>query len=742
MRAYRGADIDSDHRLVIAKLRARIARVRKHGPQRQTRFDIGKLSEEQARQKFAVTLSNRFQALSETEDGSIEKKWQRVKESYVEASKEELGYKEKKYKSWLSQDTIRKIEDRRQIWEMMQCARTRLQKLQAQKDYNEKKKEVKKSVRKDKRDIVNKLATEAQEAADKNDQRTLYEITRRLAGKKYGNTPQLKDADGITITKVTGQLDRWKEYFQILLNGTPVEAPPHIEEGNDLNINLEPITKEEIEEAIRKLKYGKAPGPDSIPSEALKAHPATSTDILHDLLGNIWEKEEVPDEWREGYIVKIPKKGDSSQCQNWRGIQLLSVPSKIFSRIVLGRIKFALDKMLRKEQAGFRQNRSCIDHIASLRIIVEQSLEWQSSLYMNFIDFKKAFDMVDREVLWKILRYYGLPIKIVNIIRSLYTNTRCRVIHNSDLTESFEVKTGVRQGCLLSPLLFSLVIDWVMKSAMSPPRGIQWNIMQKLEDLDFADDICLLSHTRQHMQEKTTKLQEIAGLTGLEINTHKTKTMRIEAKQTTSISLNGQPIEEVDKFTYLGSCISRTGGTKEDIEVRINKARYAFISLKNIWRDSNIRTHTKLQIFKTTVISVLLYGSETWRLIGTFEQKLQKFVNKSLRYILGVKWPDTISNQLLLETTKMDPIIISIKKRKWKWIGHTLRREQNNIARQALEWNPQGQRKVGRPITTWRRTIVKELEMRSMSWVETKRRALDRQEWKSVVLALCSDRNV
>jgi hypothetical protein len=96
--------------------------------------------------------------------------------------------------------------------------------------------------------------------------------------------------------------------------------------------------------------------------------------------------------------------------------------------------------------------------------------------------------------------------------------------------------------------------------------------MQKLEDLDFADDICLLSHTRQHMQEKT-KLQEIAGLTGLEINTHKTKTMRIEAKQTTSISLNGQPIEVVDKFTYLESCISRTGGTKEDIEGRINKAR-------------------------------------------------------------------------------------------------------------------------------------------------------------------------
>ena len=83
-------------------------------------------------------------------------------------------------------------------------------------------------------------------------------------------------------------------------------------------------------------------------------------------------------EWKEGYIVKIPKKGDCSECQNWRGIQLLSVPSKIFTRIILERIKEAVDNTVRKEQAGFRKNRSCIDHITTLRIIVEQSLEWQS----------------------------------------------------------------------------------------------------------------------------------------------------------------------------------------------------------------------------------------------------------------------------------------------------------------------------------------------------------------------------
>ena len=290
-----------------------------------------------------------------------------------------------------------------------------------------------------------------------------------------------------------------------------------------------------------------------------------------------------------------------------------------------------------------------------------------------------------------VLRHYGLPKKIVNLIKNLYTNTRCRVIHNSDLTEPFVVETGVRQGCLLSPLIFSLVIDWVMKSATSPPRGIQWTLTQRLDDLDFADDICVLSHTKREMQEKTWRLQEFAKRTGLEINIEKTKAMKINVKQSAPITLDNRPIEEVQKFTYLGSCISIDGGTEEDLKTRINKARHTFIMLKKIWKDSNIKNHTKLQIFNSNVKSVLLYDSESWRSIGTLEHKLQTFVNKCLRFIMGVRWPDTISNQSLLERTGQEPIMTNIRKRKWKWIGHTLRREQDNIAKHALEWNPQGQ---------------------------------------------------
>ena len=136
-----------------------------------------------------------------------------------------------------------------------------------------------------------------------------------------------------------------------------------------------------IKKTIKTLKNGKATGPDGIPAEALKADIETAADILHNLFGKVWEEEKVPADWREGLVIKLPKKGDLRDCSNYRGIMLLSVPGKVLNRVILDRVKDAEDPMLRDQQAGFRKNRSCADQIASLRIIVEQSPEWNSPLY-------------------------------------------------------------------------------------------------------------------------------------------------------------------------------------------------------------------------------------------------------------------------------------------------------------------------------------------------------------------------
>ncbi|XP_043943589.1 uncharacterized protein LOC122815288, partial [Protopterus annectens] len=336
---------------------------------------------------------------------------------------------------------------------------------------------------------------------------------------------------------------------------TVTSKPSIIEPANeDLPINCEKPSKEEIRKAIIQMKNGKAAGPDNIPAEALKADLNTSVEMLYPLFERIWAEETVPSEWKESHLIKLPKKGDLSKCDNYRGINLLSVPGKVFNRILLERIKDTTDKKLREEQAGFRKNRSCIDQIATLRIIVEQSVEWNSPLYINFVDFEKAFDSVDRETLWSLLKHYGIPTKIVNLIKNSYNGLSCRVIHGGQLSESFQVKTGVRQGCLLSPFLFLLVIDWIMKkSTAGQKNGIQWTLWNQLEDLDYADDLALISHSQQQMQNKTNLVAVTALEVGLNINNLKTKILKLNSTNTNPITLQGKPLEEVQSFTYLGS---------------------------------------------------------------------------------------------------------------------------------------------------------------------------------------------
>jgi len=176
-------------------------------------------------------------------------------------------------------------------------------------------------------------------------------------------------------------------------------------------------TKEEIQNAIKQLRNGKAAGPDNIPTKTLKVDIKTNVKLLYIFFSKIWEEEQVPTEWKEGYLIKLPKKGDFSSCSCFRGITLLSVSGKVFNRVLLNRIKDAIDPRLGEQQASFHKNRSCTDQIAMLLIILEQSLEWNSALYINFVDYEKAFDSMDHQTLWKLLRHYRILKKITNIIR-------------------------------------------------------------------------------------------------------------------------------------------------------------------------------------------------------------------------------------------------------------------------------------------------------------------------------------
>ena len=163
--------------------------------------------------------------------------------------------------------------------------------------------------------------------------------------------------------------------------------------------------------------------------------------------------------------------------------------------------------------------------------------------------------------------------------------------------------------------------------------------------------------------------------------------------------------------------------------------------MTNVWKSKELGKRTKMRLFNSNVKTVLLYGSETWRTTKSITQKLQAFINKCLRRILGIKWMDMVSNDELRNRSGQQPLAEDLTRREWRWIGHTLRKPTASITRQALIWNPQGKRKRGRPRNTWRRDLEAEARQTGFSWSQLERVAQDRVRWRELVGDLCSRRS-
>ena len=261
---------------------------------------------------------------------------------------------------------------------------------------------------------------------------------------------------------------------------------------------------------------------------------------------------------------------------------------------------------------------------------------------------------------------------MVQMIKALYEDFQCSVIDEGVTTEWFSVMTGVKQGCCMSGFLFLLAIDWVMRRTTVGERtGIRWDFTTMLEDLDLADDLALLLSAMNHLQQKTSRLEVNAAKVGLKLNDKKCKVMKANSRS--DEKLRGNEVEEVESFIYLGANVTKDGGGAVDVRRRITQASARFKRISNIWRASDIRRKTKVSLFKSLVLSVLLYGCETWKLTKGEEEKLDTFQNKCLRKVLKVRWQQHISNATDLEATEMDRVSEEVRRKRWSWIGHILR---------------------------------------------------------------------
>ena len=523
------------------------------------------------------------------------------------------------------------------------------------------------------------------ESKSSSDSRSAWNLVKELSGKKSSTQNFITGEDRLKI---------WKNHFEKLLNNTPnviSENDEIVKVFDEINeIRKGDFDIEELSKALNQMKNGKAPGTDSLPVEFWKIE-----ELKQPLLDfcNATYNDNRPNEWGLLKLVPVPKKGDLTKPDNYRGISLAQTASKIFNRLILNRIRPAIDKVLRPNQNGFRENRSTSSHLLALRRLIEELRNHNQEAVFVFIDFKKAFDSIIRDKMFLILEAYGIPTETVNAIRTMYRDISCIVSTSDGDTYPFNIVTGVLQGDPLAPFLFIICLDYAMRSSIVDSDGIvlkrhrsRRHPQQVLSDLDFADDIALIEATIVKAQDLLLRVETACQSVGLFLNAKKTKFMVVNSNETTPIrSSDGSDIEKVDDFKYLGGFTK----TEKDLNTRLGQAWGALNALTNVWK-ADIDNKIKVKVFKQTVESILLYGSESWALSKSLTKSLDGKYTRMLRAVLNIPPNTRISNKCLYD--KLQPISIIVRKCRLALAGHVARR--NVPASQLLLWSPDSKKKV------------------------------------------------
>ena len=468
------------------------------------------------------------------------------------------------------------------------------------------------------------------------------------------------------------------------------------------------IDRSEVREAIRGLRNGKAAGGDEIAAEWLKYGPPELEEWLTKLLQQVWRTGVVPQAWRDAIVIPLFKKKDRRVCDNYRGISLLSVVGKILTSILLKRLAPLVDGQLLECQCGFRKGRGTTDQIWMMSQLAEKAREYNIGVLACMVDLTKAYDSIPRAALMAVLRHRGLPEKIVRLIESLHQNTHCRVRLGSEVSDEFQVTTGVRQGCVLSPVLFNIYIDHIIREALTNMGGglqldyrLQGELNYKYRDkpegtlllqaLLYADDTVLLAESQGQLQHMVDALHAACTRWGMEISVEKTKVLPLGNTGPLVISIAGQSVETVSSFNYLGSTINSDGNVGMEVEIRLGKAATSYqMWRRKVFRSPNLSIATKMRVFRLMVMSILLYGCETWAVTVPLVTKMQTFCMRCLRDIVGVSKWDQWTNEAVLERAGEYPVGEQIRRRRMQWLGHLERMSPDRVQRAILRARPTG----------------------------------------------------
>jgi len=761
-RVMRGAECWTDHRLVLSKMCMSVRAPVRRGASASKKLNTAALSNRQTQARYGEAVAMRLTNFH-VGDATVEEGWRDICGRVTAAAEEVLGLSRRKHRDWFD-------ENRRDIKDLLDAKNNAHNSylrdptnVAARRKWQNSRAEAQRTLRLMEDAWWAERAREIQSLAEQNDMHSFYSSIKALSGPANRSLNPVKSAGGEMLRDREHILQRWADHFDVLLNAqrqfdiTVLDSLPQLPVDGALD---QQPTRLEVELALVSLKDNKSSGPDGVPAEILKSCGEFFVDTLTEFIQYVWNTGNVPETWKNSNIVTIYKnKGERSECGNSRGISLLSHGGKILTKIMLKRLMAHIsEKILPETQCGFRPGRGTVDMLFLARQLQEKCREQNKPLYIAFVDLTKAFDTVNREMLWEILSRYGCPPKFVSVLRNFHDGMEARVVMGGSESPPFPVKMGVKQGCVIAPVLFNL---YVMSVTLLMRNSLDNNIDIKLRyrldrnlfdlgklkshtkcseldilELQYADDCALVAHSEQSMQMVLNIMSQHYASFGLKVNTSKTDVLYQangeDRNEEPVFLVEGNALNLVSHFKYLGGFLSRDCTIDYEINHRIGQANRSYGRFRSrVFENHNISLKTKIDVYKVVCLSALLYGSETWVLYRKHLKKLETFHIRSLQRMMSLTWRDRVLHSEILQRANTMSVEAMIIERQYRWSGHVIRMDASRLPRVMLYGELyDGQRHCGAPKKRFKDQLKANMRICDMNPGCLEELVVDRAEWR------------
>ena len=695
LRSDRYATLQSQHFPLTGAIR--LHKIRRAKRQTSSQLDWSKLTDPETRKALAEKTQEKLSEGAYGKEGS----WQELCDEALKSCKEVINEKQHKpNKPWISKRTLELVEHKRQA----RYAADWLEERRLRK-------EVRSSARRDRAIWLEELTATGDWNALRKVRKGTKHQQNRLRNSKGEVVPTDERAEVLATFLEESQ---WKIRDSTLECGVLALRETY-------NVNMQPFSYIELRKAITKMKSGKSCKQGDLPIDYFKALaqcPGQPLRHVLDFCNMCWYRKCVPMEWSVAAVAMLFKKGDSSLPENYRPISLQTVCHKLMMSMIKERlVEAGVEAGLWPSQFGFRSKCSTEDaiYIARRRIELAKA-QRNGKISLLALDWAKAFDSLHVDALLDALRRFGLPQELLDFMGNVMESRQFYVQDDGQQSSLRQQRSGISQGCTLSPMLFVMAMSVLLHDATSTlsPGASNAYARGDLSDVVYADDTLLLGVSDEHLQEYLNAVVKAGKMYGMQMHFGKFQLLPINCNP--AITVDGErQLETQSRMDYLGTVLSEDVHDTQELHKRIAIAKKDFISLQNIWRRSSLTWKRKIRIFEALVESKLLYSVRTSSMTLAQEKRLDAFQSKCLRQIIGIKpaYVSRVTNDEVLKKSEQVKASIQIRARQSKLLKKILRCPEGHPLRHAsfcpgtdVPLTDRFVRRVGRPHREWVRTVA------------------------------------